>query len=247
MSVIVVPTSVFHHEEVRSRGQEAFASLIKQHGGAGIEIRRELFSDGDFRLKELNAIIKKHRLFPIYSAPIEMWDGNGQFNHTLIEEVISEAETVGAKIMKVSLGNYQAGKSDLAALKQFTARHEEMQLTIENDQTAYGGCLQTIRIFFENAVKMGIPVKMTFDIGNWIITGENPIEAAKQLADYVVYVHLKKMEQQNGKWRTLPISEKEMEWRNLLNCFPKGVLKAIEFPIARYEETKQYVKLLQDA
>jgi sugar phosphate isomerase/epimerase len=66
----------------------------------------------------------------------------------------------------------------------------QIQLTVENDPTASGGTLQRLRSFFENCTRKGIPIRMTFDIGNWSWSGENVFEAAEALADYVVYLHL---------------------------------------------------------
>ena len=79
--------------------------------------------------------------------------------------------------------------------------------------------MRGLRRFFENCTRKGIPVRMTFDIGNWSWSDENVFEAAKALADYVVYLHCKKVEDRSA--RTGPISDDaKAAWRHVLAGVP---------------------------
>lgn len=115
----------------------------------------------------------------------------------------------------------------------------------ENNPTAAGGNLRRLRSFFENCTRKGIPVRMTFDIGNWSWSDENVFEAPEALADYVVYLHCKEVEDRSAR---TPISDDaKAAWRHVLARFSRELPRGGEFPIAGDDlglSTKQYVRML---
>ncbi|TCP22128.1 sugar phosphate isomerase/epimerase [Scopulibacillus darangshiensis] len=235
MTIIFVPTSVFHHEEIRQAGQTAFISQIKESGGDGIEIRHELFS-GEPQLKSMKKAIQKAGLYTIYSAPECVWTANGHLNRTSLISMMDMAHQIGAAKLKLPLGHYIENESDINELKnclgEIEAKGSLVTLLIENDQTPYGGVIEPLRQFFSKAKQSKIPVEMAFDTGNWMWAGENVIEACRTLKDYVGYLHIKGVEKVNGELLTVPITfDKTAEWRHCLTYFPGNIPRTIEFPV----------------
>ncbi|WP_410512733.1 sugar phosphate isomerase/epimerase [Paenibacillus sp. BR2-3] len=236
-------------------GQECCVPVAKAAGCAGIEIRRELFQEENPSLAALEKEIKTGRLVSVYSAPVELWNADGSLNTEKLDVVIPEALVIGAVWLKTSLGHYQPGTSDLAELEQYWASHvpaeSALKLTVENDQTPHGGNVRKLQRFFGDCLQAGLPICMTFDIGNWNWTGEEGLQAAAALGNYVGYIHLKHVETVNGKFVTLALPEESGSlWRSILSLLPQDVPRTIEFPVEGedlIQALKQYVAMIAEA
>lgn len=218
------------------RGQEACVPAVKAAGCDGIEIRRELFKEHPPDLSALKRRIQDERLVSAYSAPVELWNPNGSLNAEMLDIIVPEALALEAAWLKVSLGHYRPGQSDLTELERYWSRHvpkeSALKLTVENDQTPHGGDVRKLQRFFEDCREAGLPVGMTFDAGNWHWTGWDGVEAAEALRPYVVYVHLKHVETVNGDTVTVPLPEEAGSgWRRIVALLPRDVPRAIEFPV----------------
>jgi 2-dehydro-3-deoxygluconokinase len=194
-------------------------------------------------------------LFSVYSVPLNIWKENGELNEQVIRTAINRAVELGAKFVKLSLGGYDPLKSNVNGLKELLLEldieNQKLQVTVENDQTCFGGNVRNLYEFLEQCSVNGVPVGMTFDIGNWSWTGEDAYKAAETLGKYVVYIHCKHAEFNSSEWITLPLpSGENSKWRDILSILPKDVPRAIEFPIhgENLEQvTGEYVKLLANA
>ncbi|OAS89485.1 MULTISPECIES: sugar phosphate isomerase/epimerase family protein [Metabacillus] len=252
MNNVIVPLNAFNRNEVLEKGQESFIEEIALAGSYGIEIRRELFPEGYLPLEKIKMEVEKFKLFTVFSAPIELWNSGAQLNEEILRRNFVEARNLGASWVKTSLGHYQTERSNCIELKQFLEElndeNEPIQLLVENDQTMHGGNVERLKAFFESASLYGIPVKMTFDTGNWYYTEQNVHYAVEQLAPYVVYLHLKHVETVKNGLVTLPLpDDKNGEWRQIVNQFPASLTKAIEFPIDPISKTKHYIEMVQNA
>ena len=88
---------------------------------------------------------------------------------------------------------------------------------------------------------------MTFDMGNWRWNGVDPELAARTLAPHVRYVHCKGVREDKGKLKAVPLQAQDSDWQQLMAHFPKGILRAIEFPLVGSdleEVTRRHVALL---
>jgi len=86
--------------------------------------------------------------------------------------------------------------------------------------------------FFRACRERNVPVKMTFDIGNWHWTGEEPAIAAARLSEHVAYIHCKHAEQRGDAWTALALpNDAKASWREVLSALPQHVPLAIEYPI----------------
>ena len=91
---------------------------------------------------------------------------------------------------------------------------------------------------------------MTFDMANWLWVDESPNNAAKQLAPYVVYCHVKAAVKTDTCWQAISLDHSQGEWRSLLSMMPEGVPLGIEFPLEGgdiAERVHYYVGLLRAA
>jgi sugar phosphate isomerase/epimerase len=251
---IVVTANAFGTEKVIELGQSYFVPIVSAAGGSGIEIRRELFIDFPFPLQDLAKLITRHSLTAVYSAPDPVWLHDGSLNESVIQDVIQEGIVLGSSILKMSLGNYDESYSNMQSLyhtlKPFSLNDRGIQFTVENDQTAKGGNLENIARFLADCRSSQVPVKMTFDIGNWKWTNTNVFQAATQLKEDVVYIHCKHVVELSGLNHSLPLPEdKNSPWRMLLSLFSSEIPRAIEFPIKGgdlTQRTAKYVHLLAE-
>ena len=106
-------------------------------------------------------------------------------------------------------------------------------LLVENDQTPQGGRIEPLLRFFQRVEELGMPLGMTFDIGNWHWQGESPRQAARQLGRWVRYVHCKAVRRRDdGRLVAVPPLAADLgEWDGLLGEFTPGVTRAVEFPL----------------
>jgi sugar phosphate isomerase/epimerase len=250
MKRIVVPTSVFGYQKEINQGE--YAALIAESGGQGIEIRRELFSGEPLPLEECRRAIEPHDLIRVYSAPVELWLDHGGLNESGLSTIVREAQTIQADIVKMSLGHFNASLSDVSALSRllqtFAEGGKAIRLTVENDQTAYGGKLQPIADFFKAVSRENLPVRLTFDMGNWTYCGEDAMAAADLLSEYVVYIHCKHVEPRDADLVTLPLPrEMDASWRELLRRLPSTALRAIEFTLPDVRTLSDYIAMMGKA
>lgn len=248
---IVIPTSVFNRQWAVD--QAVHAAAIAACGGQGIEIRRELFPSGEeLPLEACRSALEPYPLYCVYSAPVNLWQLNGELNVNGLDMVLREARTIGADMVKMPLGHFDASCSDVSALSRRLESYRQdggkaAALTVENDQTPYGGQLQPMSDFFKAVSEGGIPVRMTFDIGNWAYCGENAFAAAEMLGEHVIYVHCKHVERQGTELKTLPIPlEPEADWRKLLKLLPSDAMRAIEFLLPEDSMLPEFIAKLRE-
>ncbi|MCA1324628.1 sugar phosphate isomerase/epimerase family protein [Herbaspirillum sp. alder98] len=244
MTPVLVAASAYGADLVRRVGHADLVHMVANAGAAGLEIRRELF-DGPQDLQALRALIARHRLFSVYSAPFELFGTDGRFDRDQIDLAMNEAEQVGARYLKVSLGHF-SGASDLQNLLRYLAQ-APVEVLLENDQTAQGGRLEPIVSFLSLCTGNGYTFGLTFDIGNWRWNGVDPELAARTLAPHVRYVHCKGVRDDHGKLKAVPLEAQDTYWPSLMSHFPQGIQRAIEFPLVGSdleEVTRRYVALL---
>lgn len=248
MQNVVVPLNAFGRDEVLENGQLSYIGHIAKAGAYGVEIRRELLS-GNEKIQQLTQIqqeIARFGLFTVYSAPIELWKEDHQLNKQMLITVFEEALALRANWLKVSLGHFHKNHSNLDDLNHFLNHQNGIQMLVENDQTPYGGNVQSLKAFFESALALNVPVKMTFDAGNWYYTNQSVEDAVRQLSPYVHYLHLKQVEITANGLVTVPLQKgQNHSWEKVFKTFPAKLTKALEFPIQPIEKAKDYVRFME--
>jgi sugar phosphate isomerase/epimerase len=232
MPAALISLSSYGAAEVRRHGQLWFTQLAHQAGADGVEVRGELLVDAARELPALARTVREHRLAVVYSSPDGLWGADGALDVDALDRALAAASVLGAPRLKMAIGGFEpASAPSLAALKERLASGA-IELLIENDQTTPAGTLPALQAFFRCATQAGLPLAMTFDMGNWHWTGECPLQAAAALATQVSYVHCKGVQRQPRKWVAVPLADSAAPWRAVLRALPADVPWAIEYPLA---------------
>jgi len=243
---IIVVTAAYGHDRIRSLGgQAAVLPVIAAAGADGVEIRRELLTPQDIdRLPQLATAIAHHNLLACYSAPQALFTDGGSLNPHL-PALLDEAHALNALWLKLSLGHFRK-TAELASLRTLLAE-SPVPLVIENDQSECGR-LAPMQRFLAAVDVHSLPVRLTFDMGNWLWLGESPEHASRLLAPGVGYVHVKAAEPHHASWR-VGVPDRDPRWAALLNSLPGDVPRGIEFPLEGDDlvaVTRHYVRWLRE-
>ncbi|MDY7546159.1 TIM barrel protein [Glaciimonas sp. CA11.2] len=231
---IVIVASSFGIESVIKQGHATLVPLAVAAGADGIEIRRELFHDAVCHsvdaLQALAKTLNSQQLLAVYSAPTPLFLDDGALNLDALSDLLREAEALNASSLKLQLGHF-AGDVDVSALRA-TLAASNVALLVENGQLQTGGRIADFTNFFAICSMAKLPVGMTFDIGNWIWAGEDPLRAAQQLTPYVHYIHCKGVEGEGmRRFAAAPNEDTLAYWRKCLAVLPKTVPRGIEYPL----------------
>ena len=226
---VSISLSSYGADLVRQRGQLSFVELLAAAGARRIEWREELLTSE--QPGELAQAAAAQDLECVFSSPLELWvAGRAQANSELAA-TLDRAQAFGARWLKVSLG-YFTDTNDLHSLSALLNRHP-VRLLVENDQTLHGGRIEPMQRFFDGAERLAVPVKMTFDIGNWHWQDQSARTAARLLGRHVDYLHCKAVARRaDGKLVALPPGSADLHlWEQLLQLMPQGISRAVEFPL----------------
>ncbi len=229
---IFISLSSFGAHEVRRHGQPWFARLCHQAGADGVEIRAELLRGEPGECAELAAVVRDTGLRCVYSCPDMLWRAGGDLDRAALNAALDYAGALGATVLKMSIGAFSAqSAAGLAALSN-RLDASDVELLIENDQTVDAGTLHALGRFYQAADAAGLDLGMTFDIGNWHWVGECPMQAAREFAHRVRYVHCKGVQRQPGRWVAVPLQDSAAPWRAIMRAMPRPLPAAIEYPLA---------------
>lgn len=243
---VIVVTAAYGREKIAALGgQQAVLPIIAAAGADGVEIRRELFSDVELNnLLQLGKAIADARLVAFYSIPEPLFTEQGLLNPN-IDSHFAEAKQLNAQLLKYSLGHYHRD-FDSTLLRQKLA-DQTIHLVVENDQTDCGK-LSALNSYFQEGGEARAGNGMTFDMGNWLWVGDNPVEAAKALSRVVSYVHVKAAASGKSGWQAVALDDADNLWRETLALLPAGIPRGIEFPLEGDDlvaVTRHYVDLLR--
>ena len=208
---VLISLSSFGAAETGRHGQLWCTDLAQQAGADGVEVRGELLRDA---ATELPALAGRAA---VYSSPEGLWTAQGELDEAALARGVQAAQVLRAPRLQ-----------RLQALLQAAP---QVELVIENDQTATAGTLAAMQAFFAAQAQAGLNLGMTFDMGNWHWQGECPLQAAQALAPYVRYVHCKGVQRLPAKWVAVPLADSVAPWRAVLRALPADVPHAIEYPL----------------
>ena len=223
---VLISLSSFGAAETGRHGQLWCTDLAQQAGADGVEVRGELLRDA---ATELPALAGRAA---VYSSPEGLWTPQGALDEAALARGVQAAQVLRAPRLKMSIGGF--GPSSHASLHRLQALLQaapQVELVIENDQTATAGTLAAMQAFFVAQAHAGLDLGMTFDMGNWHWQGECPLQAAQALAPYVRYVHCKGVQRLPAKWVAVPLMDSVAPWRAVLRALPADVPHAIEYPL----------------
>ncbi|WP_085657004.1 MULTISPECIES: TIM barrel protein [unclassified Pseudomonas] len=226
---VSISLSSYGADLVRQRGQGFFIDVLAAAGASRIEWREELLT-GEVPAQLAQATAAA-RLQSIYSSPTELWLAGQALPNPQLDTALQNAEAFGARWLKVSLGHFADGH-DFNALAHCLSQ-SPVRLLVENDQTPHGGRIEPFQRFFAAVEHHALPVRMTFDIGNWQWQGESAVQAARVLGRQVGYVHCKAVARRaDGKLVAVPPVANDLHhWEQLLRHMDQGVMRAAEYPL----------------
>lgn len=226
---VSISLSSYGADLVRQRGQLSFVEVLATAGAQRIEWREELLTTEN--PSELAQSAASHGLECVFSSPLELWVAGRTQPNAELAATLDRAQAFGARWLKVSLG-YFTDTNDLQSLSALLNRHA-VRLLVENDQTLHGGRIEPMQRFFNEAERLQVPVKMTFDIGNWQWQDQSASTAARLLGRHVDYLHCKAVARRaDGKLVALPPGAADLHlWEQLLRHMTQGITRAVEFPL----------------
>lgn len=226
---VSISLSSYGAELVRQQGQLSFVQLLAQAGAQRIEWREELLTVE--QPAELAQAVAAQGLEAVFSSPLELWVAGRAQPNAELSATLDRAQAFGARWLKVSLG-YFTDTNDLESLHALLRRHP-VHLLVENDQTLHGGRIEPMQRFFSEVERLGLPIKMTFDIGNWQWQDQSALTAARLLGRHVDYLHCKAVSRRaDGKLVALPPGATDLhQWEQLLSHMTQGITRAVEFPL----------------
>ncbi|HEX7889375.1 MAG TPA: TIM barrel protein [Ramlibacter sp.] len=249
MQQVLISLSSFGAAEVRRHGQLWFTRLAREAGADGVEVRGELLVDAARELPAIADVVREGGFAIVYSSPEGLWSADGALDAGALDRALHAAKVLGAPRLKMSIGGF--GARSVPTLPQLARLLEGkgIELVIENDQTVAAGSLAAVEGFFRAAQESGLPLGMTFDMGNWHWVGESALQAAQTCAHRVRYVHCKGVQRLPAKWVAVPLAESAAPWRAVLRTLPRGLPWAIEYPLAGDDllaVTREQVGLLRE-
>ena len=226
---VSISLSSYGADLVRQRGQLSFVSVLAAAGAQRIEWREELLTTE--HPHELAQAAADQGLECVFSSPLELWVAGRSQPNAELAATLDRAQAFGARWLKVSLG-YFTDTNDLDSLSALLNRHPG-KLLVENDQTLHGGRIEPMQRFFNEIERLAVPVKMTFDIGNWQWQDQSATTAARLLGRHVDYLHCKAVARRaDGKLVALPPGAADLHlWEQLLKHMTQGITRAVEFPL----------------
>jgi len=223
---VLISLSSFGAAETGRHGQLWCTELARQAGADGVEVRGELLRDAATELPSMAG------LAAVYSSPEGLWTPQGQLDEAALARGLHAAQVLRAPRLKMSIGGFgEASHASLQRLKSMLQAAPQVELVIENDQTAKAGTLAAMQVFFSAQTQAGLDLGMTFDMGNWHWQGECPLQAAQALAPHVRYVHCKGVQRLPAKWIAVPLADSVAPWRAVLRALPAHVPHAVEYPL----------------
>ncbi|MBG9982771.1 TIM barrel protein [Aerococcaceae bacterium DSM 111020] len=159
----------------------------------GIEFRMELFSkDFEEYQAEINQYqqAKDDMQWEYYLSIPADFIVDKAINPAFYEG-LELAKLLHCRNVKMTIGDYQVIKD--IEFRRVTKQLDEYQisLTLENDQSTTTGNPDIIREVLETLNQQELSVGLTFDTGNWLIAGENIVEAFHTLKDDIKFLHIK--------------------------------------------------------
>jgi sugar phosphate isomerase/epimerase len=243
MNTVFINTLVFRRREKAYINQAYLMHELVSACFKDIEVRREFMHDIEHEILEIGKVVSEHNINLYYSIADTLFDDN-KINEAKITSFFNEAKSMGSKTVKLSVGDFSSidEKSEVF-LKKITSG--EIKLFVENDQTIENGTIEKILKFLKEAKSKNIDIKATFDIGNWVWTGEDSKENAIALKEFVEYVHFKDVLIVEGKLTATTLGNGDVDYNYFKNLF-EGKDFGIEYPCGEYpiDVIKEEVKKL---
>jgi len=226
---IVINLLVFADAVSAGTRQVELFSEVASLGVKKIEVRREWIKDFTVELSQMSNKAHELDLEVYYSIPTPLFK-KGKLDCGGLLQVLQEAAVLGATRIKFAVGEFDhTDQEELLALKNIL-NEQTVLVTVEGDQSSLNGKLECILGLVEACQTNNIPVYATFDVGNFVFVGQDPLYNAVKLSSHVRYIHLKDVEMTSHGPQVRCLDGGHINWRAALRLLPKDVPIGIEFP-----------------
>jgi len=245
---IVINLLVFADAVSKGTKQAELFPEVASLGVKKVEVRREWIQDFTAELPQMQSKAEEFDLEIYYSIPAVLFK-KGKLDCDGLLQVLQEANVLGATRIKFAVGEFDAtAQTELIALKDILNKHTVL-LTVEGDQSHKNGRIEPILGLMEASRTNDVPVYTTYDVGNFVFVGQEPLYNAVKLSPYVRYIHLKDVEITPQGPQVRSLDEGHINWRAALSLLPKDVPIGIEFPCGQQpqELLAKTIKQIQQA
>ncbi|MEN1759702.1 sugar phosphate isomerase/epimerase family protein [Anoxynatronum sibiricum] len=216
--------------------KDANSGIVEQHrlldwilskGYRRLEIRREYMRNPSQEIALIAESNQKAQLELHYSVADKLFQDT-YIDQSLIQDYMAEAKMLNAKSITFYLGDYRAlSVKDKVFLQGLC--NGSLAVLIENDQSLSGGKADKIEELLMICHENNIKLQMTFDIGNWIWTGEDAEKNALKLKPYVSNIHVKDVMIKDGCFSSTQLDGGIVDWKYFLKFF-NGKNFILEYP-----------------
>ena len=212
--------------------QAELLSHVASAQAQAAQVRREWILNLPEELPALAQGAKENGLELFYSIPVPLFAA-GRLEEELLQTVYAEARQMGATRIKFAVGNFAAAAAEeLQKLAVLAKKNEDVLLTVEGDQSEANGRLEVLLGLLEACGACGAPVYATYDVGNFVWVGQEPLYNAVKLAPFVRYIHLKDVAMTAAGPQVRELDAGSIDWRSALELLPQDAPVALEFPCA---------------
>jgi len=232
---IVINLLVFADAVSKGTRQVELFSKVASLGVKKVEVRREWIKDFTVELPQMRSKAAELGLEVYYSIPAVLFK-RGKLDRGGLQQVLHEARILDATRVKFAVGEFDdTAQKELFDLKNIISGHTVL-ITVEGDQSPANGRVETILALVEACRTNNIPVYATYDVGNFVFVGQEPLYNAVKLYPFVRYIHLKDVEMTLQGPQVRSLDGGHINWRAALSLLPKDVPVGIEFPCGEEPE-----------
>ncbi|MHB9090713.1 MAG: sugar phosphate isomerase/epimerase family protein, partial [Chloroflexota bacterium] len=170
------------------------APIAVRLGASGIEHRNVYWQDKARELPEVRAQMDELGIKATYATTTTLFNGDPRKQSQLLQD-LEDAHALGSPLLRVFPGDPPGagpeGEAMLAAARAVLHRAEElgMRLALENHRSAYGRKLSDVKETLERLDSSVLGANI--DVSNYVINGQDVVEAIRALLPWVIYCHLK--------------------------------------------------------
>ena len=231
--------SAIHFEAELKAGKMSvldLAPLAVKYGAQGVEYRDIYWKD---KSKELPAVldqIKRLGLVVTYTTTTPLFSGDRIKQDQLLTD-IDDAKALGAPLLRVNLGVRPIADANAASQRDAARKALEraakagVLLALENNSAPPGERLIDIKATLEEFGSAALGTNI--DFANYATTNQDPIEAIRTLAPFIIYVHAKDAKKTEEGWKTTYLGGGTLPLRQILAALDatgRRFLLCLEFP-----------------
>jgi sugar phosphate isomerase/epimerase len=212
------------------------APVAAAMGVKGVEYRDVYWRDKGTELPALKRQLTQLKLKAAYTTMTPLYDPDPARQQQLLRD-IQDARDLGAVLLRVNLGR-RPGPGPADAKTHYAGRMAveraaalRVQLTLENNSGEPGHLLSDVKETLATFACRFLGTNL--DFANYATTGQDPLEAIRELARWITYVHAKDARKTAAGWRSTYLGDGTLPLKEIIGALDatgKTVPFCFEFP-----------------